>query len=114
GDTCSMQLYGRETEVQRIDSLLALARAGTSGVLVLRGEPGIGKTALLRRAVENADGMTVLEARGREVEAQLAFSGLSDLLAPILGRLDAIPPPQSAALAGALGVGPPFPGDRFV
>src|ERR1700730_1101782 len=108
------RLYGRETEVQRLVSLLASARAGVSTVLVLRGEPGIGKTALIQRTVELADGMTVLQARGRVVETQLAFSGLSDLFAPILDRLAAIPPRQSAALAGALGVGPPFPGDRFV
>jgi DNA-binding CsgD family transcriptional regulator len=58
--------------------------------------------------------MTVLQARGLEVEAELAFSGLADLFRPVLDQLEVIPPPQSAALAGALGVGPPYLGDRFV
>ena len=109
-----MRLYGRETESRRIDSLLDAARAGKSGALVLRGEPGIGKTALLRYAHERSLGMTVLRARGLEVEMQLAFTGLADLFGPVLDRLDALPEPQSASLAGALGIGPPVAGDRFV
>jgi pentatricopeptide repeat protein len=109
-----MRLFGRELETRRIDSLLDSARAGRSGVLILRGAPGVGKTALLRYASERGEGMTVLRARGLEVEALLAFSGLADLFRPVLDRLDEIPPPQSAALAAALGVGSPVSGDRFV
>ena len=109
-----MRLYGREAETRRIDSLLDSARAGRSGVLVLRGEPGIGKTALLQYASARAGEMAVLQAQGLELESQLAFSGLSDLFRPVLDRLDSIPRPQSAALAGALGIGSPVLGDRFV
>ena len=87
-----MRLYGREAETARLDELLASARAGRSGVLMLRGEPGIGKTALLRYAKEQASGMTVLEARGLEGEAQLAFSGLADLFRLALDQLESIPP----------------------
>jgi DNA-binding CsgD family transcriptional regulator len=109
-----MRLYGREAETARLDTLLASARAGKSGVLILRGEPGIGKTALLRYAKEQASGMTVLEARGLEGEAQLAFSGLADLLRLALDQLESIPPVQATALSGALGLAPPTGGDRFV
>jgi DNA-binding CsgD family transcriptional regulator len=81
---------------------------------MLRGEPGVGKTALLRYASHRAQDMTVLQAQGLEVEAHLAFSGLADLFRPVVDRLDAIPQPQSAALAGALGLGPAVAGDRFL
>jgi DNA-binding CsgD family transcriptional regulator len=81
---------------------------------MLRGEPGVGKTALLGYAEEHAGGMTVLQARGLEAEGELAFSGLADLFRAVLDQLATIPPAQSAALAGALGLGPPVAGDRFV
>jgi len=109
-----MRLYGREAETGRIDSLLDAARAGRSAVLVVRGEPGIGKTALLRYAARRAQETTVLSARGLEIDQRLAFSGLADLFLPVLGRLEAIPRPQSAALAGALGLGAPVAGDGFL
>ena len=101
-----MRLYGREAEIQRIDALLESARAGRSGTLVIRGEPGIGKTELLRYAIEHADGMTILRTQALEVEAELAFSGLADILRPVLHRLEAIPQPQAAALASAFGLVP--------
>jgi DNA-binding CsgD family transcriptional regulator/tetratricopeptide (TPR) repeat protein len=107
-------LHGRDAEVTRIDSLLDSAREGRSGTLVIRGDPGIGKSALLQYAKEQASGMAVLEARGLEAEADLAFSGLSDLFRPVLDLLETIPQPQSEALAGALGLGPPVAGDRYV
>jgi DNA-binding CsgD family transcriptional regulator len=106
-------LLGREPERLRLDSLLDEARAGRSAALVLSGEAGIGKSALLDDAVERAEGFRVLRARGFESESELAFSGLADLLQPVLGLLDSIPPPQAAALAGALSLGPPGQGDRF-
>jgi predicted ATPase len=109
-----MRLKGRGEETRRIDSLLDEARAGRSGALMVRGEPGIGKTSLLRYATERAGDMTLLQGQGLEVEIQLAFSGLADVLRPVIDRLDAIPGPQSAALAGALGLGPAMPGDRFL
>ncbi len=106
-------LLGRGAEQVRIDALLAQARGGTSGALVIRGEPGIGKSALLRYAVDQCHDMTVLSATGIETESELAFAGLSELLHPVLGLLDEIPPPQVSALAGALAVGPPGALDRF-
>ena len=109
-----MRLKGREAETGRIDSLLDGARVGRSGALLVRGRPGAGKTALLHYAMQRAQGMTVLLARGLEAEAGLAFAALADVLRPVLGRLDAIPGPQSAALAAALGLGPAVPEDRFL
>ena len=106
-------LFGRSRECERVDQLLAHARAGQSDVLVLRGEAGIGKSALCAYAARQADGMTVLRACGVQTESELAFSGLADLLAPILGRLQEIPPSQSAALAAAFAVGPPVSIERF-
>lgn len=109
-----MRLAGREHETRRIDSLLETGRAGKSEALMVRGEPGIGKTTLLRYATEHAHDMIVLQAQGLEVESELAFCALADVFRPVIERLDAIPEPQAAALAGALGLGPPVPGDRFL
>ncbi len=106
-------LLGRGAEQTRIDALLAQARSGTSGALVIRGEPGIGKSALLRYAVGQCNDMTVLWATGMEAESELAFAGLSELLHPVLGLLGEIPSPQAEALAGALALGPPGAQDRF-
>ena len=106
-------LLGRDAEHARLRDLLDRARGGTSAALVIRGDPGIGKSALLDDAVAAANGMTVLRARGVESESELSFAGLADLLGPVVGRLDALPPPQRAALAGALALGPPVRGDRF-
>ena len=104
-------LLGRKAEAARIDRLLAAARRGESGALLLRGEPGIGKSALCRYALERAPAMTTLEVRGLESEVELPFAGLSVLLAPVIDRLESIPEPQAAALAGALGLSAPIPGD---
>ena len=106
-------LLGREAERLAVDRLLTEARAGKSGVLALVGEPGIGKTALLELAAERASGMQVLRARGVESEAEIPFAGLAELLRPVLHTLDAIPPPQAAALSGALALAPPTAQDRF-
>ena len=73
-------LLGRAAECAQVDCLLTAARAGTSGTLLIRGDPGIGKTALLRYAAERAGQMTVLTARGIEAEADVPFSGLLELL----------------------------------
>jgi DNA-binding CsgD family transcriptional regulator len=106
-------LLGRDAERARLAELLAGARAGASAALVIRGEPGIGKSALLEDAVAAAAGMTVLRARGVESESELSFAGLADLLGPVTSELGSLPPPQRAALAAALALGPPVPGDRF-
>src|SRR6266576_3269871 len=96
-NTSSMRLQGRESECARIDRLLSAARAGRSGTLALRGEPGVGKTALVDYALESASGMSILRAQGLEAEAQLAFSGLAELLGPVLDRLKKLAQAQSAA-----------------
>lgn len=106
-------MVGRDAEVATIGALVRAAREGRSGVLLVSGEPGIGKTALLAAARRAADGALVLEATGSEAESRLAFAGLADLLGPVLGLLDEIPEPQAVALRGALALGPPRPGDRF-
>ena len=98
-------LVGRGLERARIDALLAGARGGESGVLVLRGEPGIGKTALLEYAAGRADGFGVLRAAGVESESELPFSGLHELLRPVLHVVDALPDVQADALRAALALG---------
>src|ERR671916_658509 len=106
-------IVSRAAELGRLDELAERLRSGDGQALVLRGEAGIGKTTLLEALAERAGDVTVLRARGVETEAELAFAALSDLLAPVVEHLDALPPPQSAALAGALALGPPAPGDRL-
>ena len=76
---------------------------GTSGALVLRGDPGIGKTALLAQAAERASGFRVIRAAGIEEESELPFAGLHLLLRPALDRIAALPDVQAEALRGALG-----------
>ena len=99
-------LLGREPERERIERLVVEARAGASGVLVLRGEPGIGKSALLEHAAAAAGDATVLRVRGVESEVEVAFAGLSELLRPALGELGRLPAPQARALDAALGLAP--------
>ncbi len=106
-------IVGRSEELEVIDRLLDEAREGRSACLVLRGEPGIGKTSLLDAAAERASGLTVLRARGVELEAELPYSGLLELLRPILADVDRLPGPQEAALRGALALGPADGSDRF-
>jgi DNA-binding CsgD family transcriptional regulator len=102
-------LVGRPSEREQIDALLASAAAGEGAALVVRGEPGIGKSALLGYAAERAGtlGMRTAHAHGVEAEAELAFSGLQELLRPMLDLLDEIPERQADALRGAFGLGPP-------
>src|SRR5215468_2580003 len=99
-------LLGRDTECAAIGRLLEDARAGIGGALVVRGEAGIGKSALLEYARQRAAPMTVLSAVGVEAESDLAFAGLHELLRPVLGYLGELPETQSQALAGALGLAP--------
>jgi DNA-binding CsgD family transcriptional regulator len=95
-------LIGREQEVARIEKLLDDARAGRSGALLVRGEPGIGKTSLLLHARAAASDMRVLVARGIQAESELPFSGLADLAGPLLDLRERLPSAQSMALGQAL------------
>ena len=95
-------LVGRGEECERIERLLDDARLGRSGVLVLHGQPGIGKTALLDYSLEHASGMDVLHVCGVESEADLPYAGLHALLRPALGQIDGIPATQARALRTAL------------
>src|ERR687895_2428894 len=104
---------GREQERARIDRLLRDARAGRSGALLLHGEAGIGKTALLRWAIGQATDMRVLRARGIDSESDIPYAGLAELVGPLLDRLDDVPAVQAGALRGALALGPAAPHDRF-
>jgi DNA-binding CsgD family transcriptional regulator len=99
-------LNGRAAEQAAIDRLLDAARAGTSGALVLRGEAGIGKTALLDYAAAAAGGFQVVRGTGIESEAELPFAGLHLLLRPALDRAGALPVPQRRAVEGAFGLAP--------
>src|SRR4051812_1920711 len=107
-------LLGRAVECERIERLVAQARDGASGVLVLRGEPGIGKTALLEHAAAAAGSATVLRVRAVESEVEVAFAGLHELLRPVLGELGRLPGPQRAALASALGLAPAAAAERHL
>src|SRR4051794_5352029 len=107
-------LLGRETECRRIETLVARTAEGASAVLVVRGEPGIGKTALLEHAAAAAGAATVLRVRGVESEIEVAFAGLHELLRPVLGELGRLPAPQRAALASALGLAPAAAAERHL
>ena len=97
-------MLGRRSERDALDGLLADVRGGRSAVLVLRGEAGLGKTALLGYAVDSAPDLKVLRAVGVESEMTLAFVGLHQLCAPMLHRLERLPSPQRDALGTAFGL----------
>jgi DNA-binding CsgD family transcriptional regulator len=107
-------LLGRAVECARVDRLLSEAMAGRSGALLVWGDPGIGKTALLEYAADRSEGMAIVRARGVESETQVPFAGLLELLRPLLGELERLPEPQAVALRGALGLGPAVDADRFI
>jgi DNA-binding CsgD family transcriptional regulator len=97
-------LLGRRDECELLDQLVERARGGWSAVLVLRGEPGVGKTALLEHAIGAAAGMRVVRVTGAESETELAYAALQQLCVPMLSRLEALPRPQRDALATAFGL----------
>ncbi|MGY1696601.1 ATP-binding protein [Geodermatophilus sp. SYSU D00814] len=111
-----MDLVGRRAERDLVGQVLAGARAEASAALVVRGEAGIGKTALLEHVRNTAltSGFLVASAAGVESESQFAFSGLHQLCAPLLGRAGALPEPQRAALGVAFGLRSGPPPDRFL
>jgi len=107
-------LRGRADERAALDGLLADVRRGESRSLILRGEAGIGKTALLEYLVASASDLTVARAVGVEWEMELAFAGLHQLCAPMLDRLDRLPAPQRQALEIVFGLRAGTPPDRFL
>src|SRR4051794_8939849 len=108
----SAVLIGRDPERAEIRARLEAARSGVSSVLVVVGDPGIGKSALLEDARENAGG-PVLSTVGMEGEAGIAYVNLADVFRPCLKMLDAVPQRQADALASAFAIGPSRPADRF-
>src|SRR6266511_3009183 len=107
-------LRGRRRECEVLAGLLEGVRGGRSGVLVVRGEAGVGKTALLDYAVEWALDLKVLRAVGVESEMELAFAALHQVCGPMLDRLEGLPGPQRAALGAALGLQAGPAPDRFL
>jgi len=102
--TIAAVLYGRDPERARIGELLDGARESRSGVLVIAGEPGVGKSALLEDARDRAGDMHVLRGAGVESETHLPFAALHQIVRPVLDHVEALPPPQTAALRVALGL----------
>ncbi len=108
------QLLGRRSECAALDQLVASVREGLSRALVLRGEAGVGKSALLEYLVRRASGCGFARAAGVESEMELAFAGLHQLCAPFIDRLDRLPGPQREALGTALGLREGDAPDRFL
>src|SRR5919198_2316301 len=108
------RLLGRRSECEALDRLVATVRAGESAVLVIRGEAGVGKSALLAYLVERASGCRIARAAGVGSEMELPFAGLHQLCGPMLDRLDRLPAPQRDALATAFGLSAGDPPDRFL
>jgi DNA-binding CsgD family transcriptional regulator len=109
-----LMLLGRGPERAALSQLLDEARAGRTGVLVIRGEAGVGKTALLESAVESASGLRVARLAGVESEMELAFAALQQLCAPMLDKLEGLPGPQRDALGVAFGLNDGDAPDRFL
>jgi DNA-binding CsgD family transcriptional regulator len=107
-------LLGRQAECDDLDGLLAGVRGGQSRVLVIRGEAGVGKTALLEYLTEQAQGCRTARAAGVESEMELPFAGLHGMCAPLLGHLSRLPGPQADALSTAFGLSAGPPPDRFL
>jgi len=108
------RLFGRTGELEILEQLLGGVRSGQSAVLVLRGEPGIGKTSLLRHLIGQASGFKVVRGAGVESEMELAFAGLHQLCAPMLGRLDSLAEPQRHGLRIAFGLASGHNPDPFL
>src|SRR4051794_1065514 len=105
---------GRTSECRRLDGMLAQARDGRSAVLVIRGEPGIGKSALLRYAARQASGLRIAQVEGVEAEMELPFAAIHQLCAPMLGGLEVLAEPQENSLRVALGIAPGDAPDKFL
>ena len=108
------QLLGRRRESEVLERLLTDARAGRSGVLVVRGEAGVGKSALLDDLAARAEGFRIARAVGVESEMELPYAGLHQLCTPYLDRIDQLPGPQLDALGTAFGLRTGPAPDRFL
>nr|WSX75404.1 AAA family ATPase [Streptomyces sp. NBC_00899] len=108
------RLRGRRRECEVLDGLISGVESGSSAVLVLRGDAGIGKSALLDHLAARAAGYRIARGAGAESEMELPFAGLHRLCAPFVGRADSLPPPQREALSTAFGVSMGPPPDRFL
>src|ERR1700729_3195754 len=108
------RLFGRTGELEILGQLVANARRGRSAVLVVRGEPGIGKTELLRQLIAEVPGFGVARVAGVESEMELPFAGLHQLCAPMLDRLGSLAEPQRRALSVAFGLASGDSPDRFM
>ena len=109
-----MELTGRAGECGVLDRLVDAVRAGESRALMVRGEPGVGKTALLEYLVAHAAGCRVVRGAGVQSEMELAFAGLHQLFAPMLDRHERLPVPQGDALRTVFGASPGSAPDRFL
>jgi hypothetical protein len=107
-------LLGRDAEARRLDQIVAAARQGGSAVLAVRGEAGVGKTALLDYAQAAAADLQVIRIDCVESEMELSFAAVHQLLRPFLATLDILPVPQRAALRLAFGMAEGQTPDRFL
>src|ERR1700681_1597928 len=108
------ELTGRRTERAVLDRLIEAVLAGESRALVMRGEPGVGKTALLDYVADHGSGCLVARAAGVQSEMELAFAGVHQLCAPMLDHLEQLSVPQRDALGAALGISAGPAPDRFL
>src|SRR6478735_1043560 len=110
-------LCGRKAELEVVSAVLSAPAAGESAALVIRGDPGVGKTALvahvLQQIVSERPDVTLLETTAVSTESSLSFGGLLGVLRPVLDELDALPSRQAAALRSAFALGPATDPDRF-
>src|SRR5262245_33153146 len=114
GGAAAHGLKGRRTQCAKLDRLVADVRLGQGRALLIRGEAGGGKSALLEYVLKHANGCRVARAAGVESEMELPFAGLHQLCAAVLDRRDRIPEPQREALAVAFGSSSGRPPDRFM
>ena len=110
----SGRLRGRVSECKTLDGLISTVKSGNCQVLVLRGEAGVGKTALLEYVAEQASGFRCVQVAGVQSDMELAFAGLQQLCAPLMAHADDLPEPQREALNVAFGRGVGPTPDRFL